>query len=60
MNTRHVDGAPRAEELVPQIVQKMQSVDEKVVAFVRERPVVAIAAALAVGYLVGRIVSRVG
>lgn len=57
MNTKHVNGA---EDLVPQIVEKVQRADEKLVAIVRERPVVALATALAVGYLVGRMVSRFG
>jgi ElaB/YqjD/DUF883 family membrane-anchored ribosome-binding protein len=57
MDANHVNGA---EEMVPKLVQKARSADEKVVAFVRERPVVALAAALAAGYLVGRIISRLG
>lgn len=57
MSTKNVDGA---EEMVPEIVEKMQLADEKLVAFVRERPLVALGTALAVGYVVGRIVSRFG
>jgi len=57
MDTKHVDGA---EEMVPKLVQKARSADEKLVTFVRERPVVALAAALVTGYLIGRIISRLG
>jgi ElaB/YqjD/DUF883 family membrane-anchored ribosome-binding protein len=60
MNTKHVNGLSGAEEMVPKIVQKVHRADEKVVALVRERPVVALATALAVGYLVGRVISRFG
>jgi ElaB/YqjD/DUF883 family membrane-anchored ribosome-binding protein len=60
MDTKHVDGLSGVEEVVPKIVQKVESADQKLVAFVRERPLVALATALAVGYLVGRAVSRLG
>lgn len=60
MNTRQVDGLSGPEDVVPKIVQKARSADEKVVEFVRERPLVALATAVAVGYLVGRVVSRLG
>ena len=60
MNTRRVDGLSGPDEVVPKIVQKVRGADEKVIAFVRERPIVALAAALAAGYLVGRVVSRFG
>lgn len=60
MNTRHVNGLSGPEEMVPKIVQKVHRADEKMVSFVRERPVVALATALAVGYLVGRVISRFG
>jgi hypothetical protein len=60
METRHLDGLGAAGEVVPKIVQKVKATDEKLVAFVRERPVVALVAALAAGYLVGRVLSRFG
>jgi hypothetical protein len=60
MNTRRVDGLSGPEEVVPKIVTKVRGADEKVVALVRERPLVALATAVAVGYLVGRVVSRFG
>jgi hypothetical protein len=60
MNTRYFDGLSGPEEVVPKLVQKVRTVDEKVVAFVRERPVVSLVAALAAGYLVGRVISRFG
>ena len=46
-------------KVVPKIVQGVKSADDKIVGFVRERPVVAVCAALAVGYLVGRIITRI-
>jgi ElaB/YqjD/DUF883 family membrane-anchored ribosome-binding protein len=55
-----LDGLGAAEEVVPRLVQKAKAADEKVVAFVRERPVVALVAALAAGYVVGRLISRFG
>ena len=60
METKHFDAWGGAEEVAPRLVQKAKDADEKLVAFVRERPVVALCAALAAGYLVGRIVSRLG
>jgi ElaB/YqjD/DUF883 family membrane-anchored ribosome-binding protein len=60
METTHFDGLGAAEEVVPELVQKAKAADEKLVAFVRERPVVALCAALAAGYLVGRVISRLG
>jgi ElaB/YqjD/DUF883 family membrane-anchored ribosome-binding protein len=60
METRHFDGLSGPEDVVPKIVQKVRTADEKVVAFVRERPLVSLVAALAAGYLIGRVVSRLG
>jgi len=37
-----------------------EAADDELVAFVRERPIVALCAALAAGYLVGRVISRLG
>jgi ElaB/YqjD/DUF883 family membrane-anchored ribosome-binding protein len=60
MDTKHIDGLPAAHEVIPELVQRAKAADEQIVAFVRERPVVALCAALAAGYVVGRIVSRFG
>jgi hypothetical protein len=60
METTHLDGASGADSVVPKLIQKARSVDEKVVALVRERPLAALGAALAVGYVIGRVFSRVG
>jgi ElaB/YqjD/DUF883 family membrane-anchored ribosome-binding protein len=50
----------RTQEAVPKLVQGVQDADDKIVTFVRERPVVAICSAMALGYLVGRVLSRIG
>jgi ElaB/YqjD/DUF883 family membrane-anchored ribosome-binding protein len=47
-------------EFVPKIVDQVKAADDKVVAFVKERPLVAIGAAVAVGYMIGRIFTRIG
>jgi hypothetical protein len=60
METTHFNGLGAAAEVVPELVHKAKAADEKLVTFVRERPVVALCAALAVGYLVGRVISRFG
>lgn len=60
MNGTQTDNREALEDALPQIVEKVRSADDRLVAFVRERPVVALATALAVGYLVGRVVSRLG
>lgn len=60
MNTRDFDGLRSPEEVVPKIVQKVQRADDKLVELVRERPLVALATAVAVGYVVGRVMSRFG
>lgn len=60
METMHFDGLGDVAEVAPRLVQKAKDADEKLVAFVRERPVVALCAALAAGYLVGRVISRFG
>jgi len=43
---------------VPNLVNTMKSTDEKVVAFVKERPVAALCTALAVGYVFGRLFTK--
>jgi ElaB/YqjD/DUF883 family membrane-anchored ribosome-binding protein len=58
--TMHVDGVGGVAEVAPRLVQKAKAADERVVALVRERPLAALCVALAAGYLVGRMISRLG
>ncbi|MEO5731198.1 MAG: hypothetical protein ABI134_14005 [Byssovorax sp.] len=44
---------------MPALVQQVKSADERLVAYVRERPLVALGAALGLGYMMGRVFSRV-
>jgi hypothetical protein len=60
MQTVQFEGLDPTGEFVPEIVNKVKEADAKLVAFVKERPVVALVAALAAGYVVGRLVSRYG
>jgi hypothetical protein len=60
METKHVGGLDAAAEAVPKIVDAAKAADAKIVALVRERPVAALCAALAAGYVVGRVISRLG
>jgi hypothetical protein len=53
----HLNGHAK---VVPKIVHGVKSADDKLVSFVRERPVVALCAALALGYVVGRVFTRIG
>ena len=48
------DGAP----LMQRTVDRVKRADDQVVSFVKERPLVALGVALAVGYVFGRIVTR--
>lgn len=45
--------------LLPKVVQGVKSADDKLVTFVRERPLVAVGAALLVGYMIGRVLTRI-
>lgn len=54
------DGEEREDALVPRVVGGLRQADETLVAFVQERPLVAVGAALAVGYVLGRVLPRVG
>ena len=47
-----------AVESMPALVQQVRSADERLVAYVRERPLVALGAALGLGYVMGRVFSR--
>ncbi len=56
-NSHAIEGSA---EVVPKIVEEVKKADEKLVAFVRERPIAAVVTALAVGYLIGRVITRLG
>jgi ElaB/YqjD/DUF883 family membrane-anchored ribosome-binding protein len=60
MDTRHFNGLISPDEVAPKVAEKVRAADEKLVTFVRERPLVALCAAVATGYLVGRLISRFG
>lgn len=47
-----------AVESMPAIMKQMKRADERLVAYVREQPLVALGVALGVGYLMGRVFSR--
>ncbi len=49
-----------SQQFVPKFVHEVRNADDKVVTFVRERPLVAVCAAVAVGYMIGRIFTRIG
>ena len=49
-----------AMESMPALVKQVKRADEKLVAYVREQPLIAIGAALGLGYLIGRVFSRAG
>jgi ElaB/YqjD/DUF883 family membrane-anchored ribosome-binding protein len=46
-------------ESMPAVVKQVKSADERLVAYVRARPLVALGAALGFGYVMGRVFSRV-
>lgn len=47
-------------DFVPKMMERVKSADDKVVTFVKKRPLVAVGAAVAVGYMIGRIFTRIG
>jgi ElaB/YqjD/DUF883 family membrane-anchored ribosome-binding protein len=47
-----------AQQLVEQTRQAVDQAVEQAAGFIRERPIVSLAGALAIGYLLGKIVSR--
>jgi hypothetical protein len=51
--------AERAQALVSQVKQRMEPVDAWIRTLARERPLVALAGALGIGYLVGRLIRRI-
>ena len=64
--TEHVEADGTAASLraaidsMPAVMKQVKRADEKLVAYVREQPLVAIGAALGLGYVLGRVFSRVG
>ena len=60
MDTRHFNGLISPDEVAPKVAEKVRAADEQLVRVVRERPLVALCAAIATGYLVGRLISRFG
>jgi hypothetical protein len=55
-----VSGLNGHAHLMPKLVHGVKNADDQLVTFVRERPVVAVCTALAVGYLIGRVFTRLG
>lgn len=53
------DAAQTAEELVEGVREKLSLADARVRDFVERRPIVALCGAVAAGFLIGRIVSRI-
>jgi hypothetical protein len=51
---------PEAAPVAPRVMEKARRADEKLVALVQERPIAALCAAVLAGYIVGRVVTRVG
>ena len=46
--------------LIPRVVDGVKRADDKLVTFVKERPLVALGAAVAIGYVVGRVLTALG
>ncbi|WP_437812494.1 hypothetical protein [Sorangium sp. So ce1078] len=46
--------------VVPRVVSEVRRADERLVSLVQERPVATLCAVAAVGYLIGRVVTRLG
>jgi len=45
---------------MPKVIRQVKRADDKLVAFVEERPIVALGVAVALGYMVGRLMTRLG
>jgi hypothetical protein len=54
----HIGGLRAGEGPVPAIVRQARRADERIVAYVRSKPLIALGVALGVGYLIGRMFSR--
>ena len=52
------NGAATLLPRVAGVVDRVKGADDKLVTFVNERPIAALCAALAVGYVIGRIATR--
>jgi hypothetical protein len=59
MESEQVSGLNGHSQFVPKLVHEVKRADDKLVTFVRERPVVAVCAAMALGYMIGRIFTRI-
>ncbi|AGP41909.1 hypothetical protein SOCE836_103160 [Sorangium cellulosum] len=46
--------------VVPRVLSEVRRADERLVSLVQERPVATLCAVAAVGYLIGRVVTRLG
>jgi hypothetical protein len=46
--------------VVPRVFNEVRRADERLVSLVQERPVATLCAVAAVGYLIGRVVTRLG
>ena len=53
-------GLRAAIDSMPAVMKQVKRADERLVAYVREQPLLAIGAALGLGYVMGRVFSRVG
>lgn len=49
-----------AMDSMPAVMKQVKRADERLLAFAREQPLVALGAALGIGYVMGRVFSRVG
>jgi ElaB/YqjD/DUF883 family membrane-anchored ribosome-binding protein len=48
----------RSNRFVPKALTRIKEADEQVISLLRERPIATLCAAMAVGYVIGRIFSR--
>lgn len=46
--------------VVPRVLSEVRRADERLVSLVQERPIATLCAVAAVGYLIGRVVTRLG
>ena len=49
-----------AMDSMPAVMKQVKRADERLLAFAREQPLVALGAALGIGYVMGRVFSRMG
>jgi hypothetical protein len=54
------NGGEGARAALPRAMDGVRRADDRLVTFVKERPLVAIGAALALGYVLGRVATRIG